>query len=122
LGAVLLIIGNTIRLSIMNKKDEIEVMKLVGATDAFIQRPFLYSGIWYGVFGGLLAYLIVEAMLWWLQGAIVSVTSLYGSEFTLMALSLHEFLSLMLLAMLLGLSGSYLSVRRHIRAIEPTGP
>ena len=122
LGAVVLIIGNTIRLSIMNKKDEIEVMKLVGATDAFIQRPFLYSGIWYGVFGGLLAYLIVEAMLWWLQGAIVSVTSLYGSEFTLMALSLHEFLSLMLLAMLLGLSGSYLSVRRHIRAIEPTGP
>ena len=122
LGAVVLIIGNTIRLSIMNKKDEIEVMKLVGATDAFIQRPFLYSGIWYGVFGGLLAYLIVEAMLWWLQSAIVSVTSLYGSEFTLMALSLNEFLSLMLLAMMLGLSGSYLSVRRHIRAIEPTGP
>ena len=122
LGAVLLIIGNTIRLSIMNKKDEIEVMKLVGATDAFIQRPFLYSGIWYGVFGGLLAFLIVEAMLWWLQGAIVSVTSLYDSEFSLMALSLAEFASLMLLAMALGLSGSYLSVRRHISAIEPTGP
>jgi cell division transport system permease protein len=122
LGAVLLIIGNTIRLSIMNKKDEIEVMKLVGATDAFIQRPFLYSGVWYGVFGGLLAYLIVEAMLWWLQGAIASVTSLYDSSFSLMALSLGEFSSLMLLAMLLGLSGSYLSVRRHISAIEPTGP
>lgn len=122
LGAVLLIIGNTIRLSIMNKKDEIEVMKLVGATDAFIQRPFLYSGIWYGVFGGLLAYLIVEAMLWWLQGAIASVTSLYDSAFRLMAFSLTEFISLMLLAMLLGLTGSYISVRRHISAIEPTGP
>ena len=122
LGAVLLIIGNTIRLSIMNKKDEIEVMKLVGATDAFIQRPFLYSGIWYGVFGGLLAFLIVEAMLWWLQGAIASVTSLYDSEFNLMSLSMGEFFSLMLLAVLLGLSGSYLSVRRHISAIEPTGP
>lgn len=122
LGAVLLIIGNTIRLSIMNKKDEIEVMKLVGATDAFIQRPFLYSGIWYGVFGGLLAFLIVEAMLWWLQGAIVSVTSLYDSDFSLQSLSFTEFASLMVLAMALGLGGSYLSVRRHITAIEPTGP
>lgn len=122
LGAVLLIIGNTIRLSIMSKKDEIEVMKLVGATDAFIQRPFLYSGVWFGVFGGLLAFLIVEAMLWWLQGAIGSVTSLYDSEFRLMAFSITEFFSLMLLAVLLGLTGSYLSVRRHISAIEPTGP
>lgn len=122
LSAVLLIIGNTIRLSIMNKKDEIEVMKLVGATDAFIQRPFLYSGVWFGVFGGLLAFLIVEAMLWWLQGAIASVTSLYSSEFNLMSLSLSEFVTLMLIAVMLGLTGSYLSVRRHISAIEPTGP
>jgi cell division transport system permease protein len=122
LGAVLLIIGNTIRLSIMSKKDEIEIMKLVGATDAFIQRPFLYSGVWFGVFGGLLAFLIVEAMLWWLQGAIGSVTSLYDSDFRLMAFSVTEFFSLMLLAVLLGLTGSYLSVRRHISAIEPTGP
>ena len=122
LGAVVLIIGNTIRLSIMNKKDEIEVMKLVGATDAFIQRPFLYSGVWFGVFGGLLAYLIVETMLLWLQSAIVSVTELYGSEFRLMSLSVTEFFSLMLMAVLLGLTGSYLSVRRHISAIEPTGP
>ena len=122
LGAVVLIIGNTIRLSIMNKKDEIEVMKLVGATDAFIQRPFLYSGVWFGVFGGLLAYLIVETMLLWLQGAIISVTELYGSEFRLMSLSVAEFFGLMLLAVLLGLTGSYLSVRRHISAIEPTGP
>ncbi|GAB2906890.1 permease-like cell division protein FtsX [Rheinheimera gaetbuli] len=122
LGAVVLIIGNTIRLSIMNKKDEIEVMKLVGATDAFIQRPFLYSGVWFGVFGGVLAYLIVETMLLWLQSAIVSVTELYGSEFRLMSLSVAEFFGLMLLAVLLGLAGSYLSVRRHISAIEPTGP
>lgn len=122
LSAVLLIIGNTIRLSIMNKKDEIEVMKLVGATDAFIQRPFLYSGVWFGVFGGLLAFLIVEAMLWWLQTAISSVTSLYQSQFQLMSLGLAEFVGLMLIAITLGLAGSYLSVRRHISGIEPTGP
>lgn len=122
LSAVLLIIGNTIRLSIMNKKDEIEVMKLVGATDAFIQRPFLYSGVWFGVFGGLLSYLIVEAMLWWLQSTIGNLTSLYQSQFQLMSLSLAEFVSLMLMAISLGLLGSFLSVRRHISSIEPTGP
>lgn len=122
LGAVLLIIGNTIRLSIMNKKDEIEVMKLVGATDAFIQRPFLYTGVWFGVFGGLLAFLIVEAMLWWLQSAIVDLTSLYDSQFRLMPLSFTEFIGLLLIAVALGLGGSYLSVRRHISAIEPVGP
>lgn len=122
LGAVLLIIGNTIRLSIMNKKDEIEVMKLVGATDAFIQRPFLYTGLWFGVFGGLLSFIIVEAMLFWLQGAIVDVTELYQSHFRLLSMSFTEFLGLLGIAVLLGLTGSYMSVRRHIQAIEPTGP
>ena len=68
LSAVVLIIGNTIRLSIMNKKEEIEVMKLVGATEGFIQRPFLYTGIWYGFFGGFMAFLVLELMLWWLGG------------------------------------------------------
>ncbi|KKO46343.1 cell division protein FtsX [Arsukibacterium ikkense] len=122
LSAVLLIIGNTIRLSIMNKKDEIEVMKLVGATDAFIQRPFLYTGVWFGIFGGLLAFLVVEMMLWWLQSAISNVTALYQSDFSLQAMSFSEFIGLLLIAVLLGLTGSYLSVRRHISAIEPTGP
>ncbi len=122
LSAVLLIIGNTIRLSIMNKKDEIEVMKLVGATDAFIQRPFLYTGVWFGVFGGLLAFLIVELMLWWLQGAIARLTDLYHSDFSLQPLSFTEFVILLAVAVLLGLTGSYLSVRRHISTIEPSGP
>jgi cell division transport system permease protein len=91
LSAALLVIGNTIRLSIMDKKAEIEVMKLVGATDAFIQRPFLYTGIWLGVFGGFLAFVVVELMLWWLQGAIATVTQLYQSDFVLNSLSLQEF-------------------------------
>ncbi|EHR41547.1 permease-like cell division protein FtsX [Alishewanella jeotgali] len=120
LSAVLLIVSNTIRLSIINKRDEIEVMKLVGATDAFIQRPFLYTGLWFGVFGGLLAFLVTEALLWWLRGAIASISSLYQSDFQLQAMSLHEFGGLLLLAILLGVMGSYLSVRRHLRAIEPS--
>jgi len=63
--AVVLVIGNTIRLAIMNRRTEIEIMKLVGATEAFIQRPFLYTGIWYGVIGGLLAWLIINILVWY---------------------------------------------------------
>lgn len=120
LSAVLLIVSNTIRLSIINKREEIEVMKLVGATDAFIQRPFLYTGLWFGVFGGLLAFLVTEALLWWLRAAIAGISSLYQSDFRLQAMNLQEFGGLMLLAVSLGVIGSYLSVRRHLRAIEPS--
>lgn len=119
LSAALLVIGNTIRLSIMDKKAEIEVMKLVGATDAFIQRPFLYTGIWLGVFGGFLAFVVVEVMLWWLRSAIATVTQLYQSDFVLNSLSMQEFGWLMLIAVSLGLVGSYIAVRSHIKAIEP---
>lgn len=119
LCGALLVIGNTIRLLIMDKKAEIEVMKLVGATDSFIQRPFLYTGIWLGVFGGFLAFLVIELMLYWLHGAIANVTQLYQSGFVLNVLTLQEFGLLMLIAVSLGLVGSYLAVRSHIKAIEP---
>lgn len=117
-GAIL-VIGNTIRLLIMDKKSEIEVMKLVGATDSFIQRPFLYTGVWLGLFAGVLAFLVIEFMLWWLEGALARVTSLYQSQFHFAALTLSEFATLLGMGILLGFIGSYLAVRSHIRAIEP---
>lgn len=122
LSAVLFIVSNTIRLSIISKRDEIEVMKLVGATDAFIQRPFLYTGFWFGILGGVLAFMVTELLLWWLRGAIANISSLYQSDFQLQAMTFSEFAGLLLLAVLLGVAGSYLSVRQHIRAIEPSGP
>lgn len=122
LSAVLFIVSNTIRLSIISKREEIEVMKLVGATDAFIQRPFLYTGFWFGILGGLLAFLVSELLLWWLKSAISAITSLYQSDFQLQVMNLSEFLTVIAVAVLLGVVGSYLSVRRHIRAIEPSGP
>ncbi|MEW6984221.1 permease-like cell division protein FtsX [Colwelliaceae bacterium 6471] len=118
--SVVLIIGNTIRLAILNQKDAIAVMKLVGATDAFIQRPFLYIGAWYGIFGGVLASLMVALLAQYFSGAITNLTDLYDSKFALNGLTTKEFLSLVLFAIILGLSGSYISVRQHIRAIEPT--
>lgn len=119
LSAVMLIIGNTIRLSIMDKRSEIQVMKLVGATNGFIQAPFLWTGIWYGVVGGIIALIANLLMMWWLESAVATVTGLYQSDFTLQSLDVDEFAILVGLAIVLGFVGSYLSVRRHINDIEP---
>ncbi|BAJ00186.1 permease-like cell division protein FtsX [Shewanella violacea] len=118
--AVVLVIGNTIRLAIMNRRDEIEVMKLVGATEAFIQRPFLYTGIWYGVIGGILAWIIINVLVLYLDSALVELLGLYGSKLQMESLSMVELFQLVGLASFLGWLGSYLSVRHHLRAIEPS--
>ncbi|MGS0681487.1 permease-like cell division protein FtsX [Shewanella sp. 125m-7] len=118
--AVVLVIGNTIRLAIMNRRTEIEVMKLVGATEAFIQRPFLYTGIWYGVIGGILAWIIINLLVWYLDSALAELLGLYGSELNMESLTFGELGQLVLLASFLGWLGSYLSVRQHLRAIEPS--
>lgn len=117
--AVVLIIGNTIRLNILSKKDEILVMKLVGATDAFIQRPFMYTGFWYGLLGGLLAWLAVILLLWWMSSSISTVSALYQKSFNLTGADVSTFLWMLGLSIFLGLAGSILSVRRHVREIEP---
>ncbi|QFU03993.1 Cell division protein FtsX [Pseudoalteromonas sp. THAF3] len=119
LTSVILIIGNTIRLSIIDKRSEIQVMKLVGATNGFIQAPFLWTGIWYGIIGGFVALICNLLMMWWLESAVVQVTGIYQSNFILEGLDANEFLILIGLAVILGFSGSYLSVRRYIKEIEP---
>ncbi|MBR9728743.1 permease-like cell division protein FtsX [Shewanella intestini] len=118
--AVVLVIGNTIRLAIMNRRTEIEIMKLVGATEAFIQRPFLYTGIWYGIIGGMLAWIIVNILVLFLDGALADLLGLYGSTISIQSLSFSELIQLVLLASFLGWLGSYLSVRQHLRKIEPS--
>lgn len=117
--AVVLIIGNTVRLAIMNRRAEIEVMKLVGATEGFIQRPFLYTGIWYGVIGGTLAWIIINLLVLYLDGALVDLLGLYGSQLDMQSLTITELLQLVGVASFLGWLGSYISVRQHLRAIEP---
>jgi cell division transport system permease protein len=117
--AVILIIGNTIRLNILSKKDEIIIMKLVGATDAFIQRPFMYTGFWYGFLGGLLAWIAVILLLWWMSSSVSAVSELYQKSFNLTGADLSTFLWMLGLSIFLGLTGSLLSVKRHVREIEP---
>ncbi|GAB2990914.1 permease-like cell division protein FtsX [Psychrosphaera aestuarii] len=120
LVSVVLIIGNTIRLSIISRREEIEVMKLVGATESFIQRPFVYTGIWYGLMGGLVAFIVLTFVVWWMQSALVDISGLYMSDFEIQGLTFSEFLMLLLLASGLGFSGAYWSVHRHIKEIEPS--
>jgi cell division transport system permease protein len=83
---VMLVIGNTIRLDILNRRAEIEVMKLVGATDGFARRPFLYSGVWYGLGGGLLALVLVALAVALLAQPVARLADLYGSQFRLRGL------------------------------------
>lgn len=117
--AVLMIVGNTVRLNILQRKDEIEVMKLVGATDGFIQRPFLYTGMWYGIIGALFSWIIIGSFLWWIEAGVRHVAFTFQTDFYLHGLTLSESLWLLLIAAAIGLFGAILSVRRHIRAIEP---
>jgi len=118
--AVLLIVGNTIRLEIQNRKSEIEITKLIGGTDAFIRRPFLYNGLWYGLSGGILAWLLVSLSLWILNGPVERLAGLYRSEFDLSAIDFQTLGVLLLGSALLGLFGSWIAVGRHLSDIEPS--
>jgi cell division transport system permease protein len=120
LGAgVVLVVGNTIRLDILNRRAEIEVMKLVGATDGFARRPFLYSGVWYGLGGGLLAVLLVAVAVAWLARPVERLAGLYGSQVRLNGLGFALSVAVMGVSVGLGWLGSWLAATRHIRGIEP---
>ncbi len=116
--AVLLIVGNTIRLSIYSYRDEIEITKLFGGTDNFIQRPFLYSGFWYGLFGGVIAWLLITASLHILNEPIKNLSNLYSGNFQLIGIGPINTLYLFGAGILLGLLGSWVSVKRHLYSIE----
>lgn len=117
--AVVIVVGNTIRLEIENRRGEIEIMELVGATPAFIRRPFLYMGVWYGLLGGVSAWLLVGLSLTLLQGPVSRVAAVYQTQFALSGLEAGALLSLLGASVTLGLLGSWLSVGRHLTACEP---
>lgn len=117
---VLLVVGNTISLAIQNRRDEIVVVKLVGGTDAYVRRPFLYSGLWYGLGGGFLAWLLVVVAEFWLRGLVSNLVSLYHGDFVLQGLGFNGLLVMTGFGALLGLLGSWLAVGRHLTTIEPS--
>lgn len=117
--ALIAVTFNTIRLQILTQRDEIEVAKLIGATNGFIRRPFLYFGATQGLLGGIAAWLIITASLLLLNQQLSTLSRLYASQFALHPLSIGDSLSLLLFSLYLGWLGAWLSVSRHLSQIEP---
>lgn len=118
-AAVLLIVGNTIRLAVLNRREEIEVTKLIGGTNAFIRRPFLYSGFIQGFVGAALAWLLISLSLLLLAGPAQKLVALYGSQYQVENLDFMPVLTLIGTGALLGWFGARLAVGRHLSSIEP---
>jgi cell division transport system permease protein len=118
-AGVLAVIGNTIRLEIDARRAEIEVTKLVGGSDAFVRRPFLYSGLWHGLGGGLVAVGLIAAGLAALEPHVERLAVAYGSAFNLQALSLREWGAIVAAGATLGLVGAWIAAGYHLRRIDP---
>ena len=118
--SVLLVVGNSIRLDIENRRSEIEVTKLIGASDRFIRRPFLYGGMWFGLLGGVLALLLVFIVLLVIRQPAQDLVNLYDSDFKLMLPSIKQSIGLIGTSVFLGLFGSWLAVGHRIAKIQPS--
>jgi cell division transport system permease protein len=120
LGAgVLFITANTIRLELHNRRDEIIIAKLVGATNSFIHRPFLYSGFWIGFFSGVAAWFIVTIIMLILKYPIETLSQLYDSGFRVLFLGFTETLSLLFISSILGVVGSWIVLHFQLRQLKP---
>ncbi len=117
--AVILVVGNTIRLEIENRREEIVITKLFGATHSYIRRPFLYDGFWFGLMGGLLASALISAALWLLNEPVDRLISLYESNFTPVYPGIIFVISITLAGGLLGYLGAWTAVTQHLYKIEP---
>jgi cell division transport system permease protein len=118
-AGVLAVIGNTIRLEILNRRAEIEVTKLVGGSNGFVRRPFLYTGVLYGLGGAVLGWLIVEAAVAILGQPVATLAQLYGSRYSLLGPTGNEILIVLGAGVVLGWLGAWISAARHLRSIEP---
>ena len=117
--AVLMIVGNTVRLDIDARRAEIEVVKLVGGSDGFVRRPFLYGGFWYGLGGAALGWLLVQGLVVLLEGPVGRIAAAYGSRYELHGLDGAKSVAMLAAGAVLGWVGAFVSATRHLRAIEP---
>lgn len=119
LGAVFLIVGNTLRFNVLARKEEIQVMKLIGATDGFILRPYLYTGMWFGGVSAITAWILTAIITILLNGAVEDLAILYDSQFRLIGMNWDETVILLMIGTALGLIAAKLSAQRHLKEIEP---
>lgn len=120
IATLLLVVGNTLRLHIESRRTEIEVIKLVGGTDSYVRRPFLYMGIVYGIGGGLIAWLFLVLGFSWLDESVTALAQLYGSSFNLGTVPLEDGFSLLFGAVLLGYFAAWMAVARHLHELLPS--
>jgi cell division transport system permease protein len=120
LGAgVLFITANTIRLELYNRRDEVVIAKLVGATNGFIHRPFLYSGFWIGFFSGVTAWFIVTIIMLILKQSVENLSRLYDGSFHLLFLGFVDTLALLLISSVLGVVGSWIVLCFQLQQLKP---
>ncbi|WP_338635538.1 permease-like cell division protein FtsX [Erwinia persicina] len=117
--AVFLVIGNSVRLSIFARRDTINVQKLIGATDGFILRPFLYGGALLGFSGALLSLVLSEVLVMRLESVVTQVASVFGTTFGLHGLAWDESLLLLLIAAMIGWIAAWLATVQHLRRFTP---
>lgn len=117
--AVIIITGNTIRLDIQSRRDEIEIVKLLGASDGFVRRPFLYIGLWYGIIGGLFALVLLLFGGWLLAAPLERLLGLYDAQLDLLGMNISTALLVVGGGVLAGWGGAWTAVTRHLAAIQP---
>jgi cell division transport system permease protein len=117
--AALLVVGNTVRLDIQGRSDEIAVMQLLGANDGFVRRPFLYTGFWYGAFAGVLTLVLIGLVEWALAAPLAQLTTSYGHRFDVHGLALADMGAVLVAGALLGWLGAWLATSRHIALGQP---
>ena len=113
-----MVIGNTIRLQTLTHKDEIEVSKLIGATNSFIQRPFIYSGLIYGLGGGLITVFTLKLSIEIFNKAAINLEAMLGGTFILKNLMWQQNLSIILIAMIIGCLASFFAAHQSIKKFE----
>ena len=112
--AVLLVIGNTVRLDILGRAEEIDVMQLLGASAGFVRRPFLYAGLWYGAFSAALALLVVALVQWALAAPLQQLAVSYDHRFSGRGLGVAPALGTLAVGALLGWLGAWIATWRHM--------
>jgi len=118
-SGVILILGNTIRLEIESRREEVAVVKLVGGTNAYVQRPLLYTGVWYGLLGALIAWFLTNLFAWAMSAPLDALGQLYLRDLSLAGLDSMDLLVLLGLGVILGWLGAWIAAARHLSAIEP---
>jgi len=119
--AVVVVVANTIRLDVASHAEEIEILALVGAGNGFVRQPFLYTGLWYGLMGGLLAVVLLGLTILYLGGPLGLLLETYGTVFSLRGLDIYKTLWVLLGGGLLGWLGAWISVQRYLRLLKVGG-